>query len=170
MSLFWLKKKMNQKNKIFWQQYFFAHLSTAMATKVKTEADTDIPCTIPLSLHTKLPKGQPAGEKWNMNNRNDFEIHSLKHFKKSQIFYIKCGFHYSFSGSSPKLRHYCSSFYLLESTNLVGYTTLLQLVLLKCIVYFYLILFHILLSIQDYHCVHTVLYFCFLLVFSLSLQ
>ncbi len=40
-----------------------------MATSVKTEADTDIPCTIPLNLHTKLPKGQPAEEKWNMNNR-----------------------------------------------------------------------------------------------------
>lgn len=38
------------------------YLSTAMATKVKTEAETDMPWTIPLILQTMLPNGQP-GEK-----------------------------------------------------------------------------------------------------------
>lgn len=35
------------------------YLSTAMATKVKTEAATDIPCTSPLILHMLLPNGHP---------------------------------------------------------------------------------------------------------------
>ena len=38
------------------------YLSTAMATKVKTEAETDIPCTSPLILHMLLPNGQPGRE------------------------------------------------------------------------------------------------------------
>lgn len=38
----------------------FPHLSTAMATRVNTDADTDIPWTIPLILHTALPNGQPV--------------------------------------------------------------------------------------------------------------
>lgn len=36
------------------------NLSTAMATRVKTDADTDTPCTKPLILHTVLEKGQPV--------------------------------------------------------------------------------------------------------------
>lgn len=36
-----------------------SYLSTAMATRVKTEAETEIPWTIPLILHTRLPKGHP---------------------------------------------------------------------------------------------------------------
>lgn len=40
-----------------------AYLSTAMATRVKTDADTEMPCTVPLSLHTRLPKGHPAHRK-----------------------------------------------------------------------------------------------------------
>ena len=40
-----------------------SHRSTAMATRVKTEAETEIPWTIPLSLHTTLPNGQPARHK-----------------------------------------------------------------------------------------------------------
>lgn len=35
------------------------YLSTAMATRVKTDADTEIPCTMPLILQTRLPKGHP---------------------------------------------------------------------------------------------------------------
>lgn len=35
------------------------YLSTAIATRVKTEAETEIPWTIPLILHTRLPKGHP---------------------------------------------------------------------------------------------------------------
>lgn len=34
--------------------------STAMATRVNTEAETDTPCTKPLILHTILEKGQPG--------------------------------------------------------------------------------------------------------------
>lgn len=30
-----------------------------MATRVKTDADTEIPCTMPLILQTRLPKGHP---------------------------------------------------------------------------------------------------------------
>lgn len=37
-----------------------SYLSTAMATRVKTEAETEIPWTIPLILHTRLPKGHPG--------------------------------------------------------------------------------------------------------------
>lgn len=37
-----------------------SHLSTAMATSVKTDADTDMPCTKPLILHVALSKGQPV--------------------------------------------------------------------------------------------------------------
>lgn len=36
------------------------HLSTAIATRVNTDADTDIPWTMPLILHTRLPNGQPV--------------------------------------------------------------------------------------------------------------
>lgn len=36
------------------------YLSTAIATRVKTEAETEIPWTIPLILHTRLPKGHPG--------------------------------------------------------------------------------------------------------------
>lgn len=36
------------------------NLSTAMATRVNTEADTETPCTNPLILHTTLEKGHPA--------------------------------------------------------------------------------------------------------------
>lgn len=36
------------------------YLSTAIATRVKTEAETDIPWTIPLILHTRLPNGHPG--------------------------------------------------------------------------------------------------------------
>lgn len=36
------------------------HLSTAIATRVNTDADTDIPWTMPLILHTTLPNGQPV--------------------------------------------------------------------------------------------------------------
>lgn len=39
------------------------HRSTAMATKVNTDAETDTPCTKPLILHTILEKGQPGGKK-----------------------------------------------------------------------------------------------------------
>lgn len=38
----------------------YTNLSTAMATKVKTEAETDTPCTKPLILQTALEKGQPV--------------------------------------------------------------------------------------------------------------
>lgn len=37
-----------------------AYRSTAMATKVNTDAETDTPCTKPLILHTILEKGQPG--------------------------------------------------------------------------------------------------------------
>lgn len=47
--------------------YYYYHartnLSTAMATRVKTEAATDIPCTKPLILHTMFEKGQPEEKK-----------------------------------------------------------------------------------------------------------
>ena len=39
------------------------YLSTAIATKVKTEAATEIPWTKPLILHIAFPKGHPEREK-----------------------------------------------------------------------------------------------------------
>lgn len=44
------------------QDVELTYLSTAMATKVKTEAETDIPCTSPLILHMLLPNGHPGRE------------------------------------------------------------------------------------------------------------
>ena len=40
------------------------NLSTAMATRVKTDAETLMPCTRPLILHTVLVKGQPEEEEY----------------------------------------------------------------------------------------------------------
>lgn len=40
-----------------------SYLSTAIATKVKMEAETETPWTIPLILQTMLPNGHP-GRKW----------------------------------------------------------------------------------------------------------
>lgn len=42
------------------QRTMCTYLSTAIATRVKTDADTDTPCTKPLILHTVLEKGQPV--------------------------------------------------------------------------------------------------------------
>lgn len=39
--------------------FVLTYLSTAIATKVKTEAATDIPWTNPLILHIVLPNGHP---------------------------------------------------------------------------------------------------------------
>lgn len=39
------------------------YLSTAIATRVKTDADTEIPWTMPLILQTRLPKGHPVDRK-----------------------------------------------------------------------------------------------------------
>lgn len=39
------------------------YLSTAIATRVKTDADTEIPCTMPLILQTRLPNGHPNDRK-----------------------------------------------------------------------------------------------------------
>lgn len=39
------------------------YLSTAIATRVKTDADTEMPWTIPLILQTRLPKGHPVERK-----------------------------------------------------------------------------------------------------------
>ena len=44
------------------QSLVLTYLSTAIATKVKTEAATDIPWTKPLILHIVLPKGHPERE------------------------------------------------------------------------------------------------------------
>jgi hypothetical protein len=43
-------------------ELLLTYLSTAIATKVKTEAATDIPWTNPLILHIMLPNGQPERE------------------------------------------------------------------------------------------------------------
>lgn len=45
-----------------------AYRSTAMATRVNTDAETDTPCTKPLILHTILEKGQPGKKAENAIN------------------------------------------------------------------------------------------------------
>lgn len=65
------------------------YLSTAMATKVKTEAETDIPCTSPLILHMLLPNGHPG---WEIEQ--SFEkiilIHYIANMKKKTINESSC--------------------------------------------------------------------------------
>lgn len=39
------------------------HLSTAIATRVKTEAETEVPWIRPLILHTTLVNGQPVNKR-----------------------------------------------------------------------------------------------------------
>lgn len=48
---------------ISYQTTAYTNLSTAMATRVNTDAETDTPCTKPLILHTVLEKGQPVEKK-----------------------------------------------------------------------------------------------------------
>lgn len=59
-----LKKKKQPKHEACddWRRRL-SYLSTAMATRVKTDADTEIPWTMPLILQTMLPKGQPGGDR-----------------------------------------------------------------------------------------------------------
>lgn len=54
---------------ISYQTTACTNLSTAMATRVNTDAETDTPCTKPLILHTVLEKGQPVEQKWQTLNR-----------------------------------------------------------------------------------------------------